>query len=82
LLADAYAVFSKLLKQENLEPVKRASFKAMVVSMIKDQFEVCLRNDLQVDERAGVRGWKRFAIGSAVSPRRPAPLRLEQEQEI
>jgi hypothetical protein len=45
-----------------LEPVKRAEFKAMVVPMIKQQFNVSLRNDLVVDGRQGVRGWKGVAI--------------------
>jgi hypothetical protein len=62
LLADAYAVFCNMVKQQNLDPVKRADFKAMIVPMIKDQFDVCLRNDLQIDERQGVRGWKNVKL--------------------
>lgn len=62
LLADAYAAFCKLVKQENLEPVKRANFKAMVVPLIKEQFNGCLRNDLRIDGRQGVRGWKNVKL--------------------
>jgi len=58
LLADAFAQFLRLLKEQGLEPVKRSDFKALVTPMIRDQFNVCLRNDLKIDERQGVRGWK------------------------
>jgi len=58
LLTEAYAVFCDLVKNQSLEPVKRSDFKAIVVPLIRDQFNVCLRNDLKIDERQGVRGWK------------------------
>ena len=58
MLGDAYAAFCQLLKQRELAPLKRSDFKAMVIPIIKDQFQVALRNDLVVDERQGVRGWK------------------------
>jgi hypothetical protein len=45
MLADAYATFCSLLKQRELEPVKRSDFKAMVGPLIRDQFNVALRND-------------------------------------
>jgi hypothetical protein len=60
-LGDAYAVFRGLLKERDLPDIKRSDFKAVVVPLIKDQFNVCLRNDLA---GAGVRGWKGVAIQS------------------
>jgi hypothetical protein len=61
-LADAYAHFTKLVKERNLEVVKRSEFKAMMVPLIQEQFGVRLRNDLVVDERSGVRGWKNVRL--------------------
>jgi hypothetical protein len=62
LLTDAYAVFLKLAKQQSLEPVKRSEFKAIVGPLIQDQFGICLRNDLKIDERQGVRGLKNVKL--------------------
>lgn len=62
LLTDAFSKFCNLLKEHSLEPVKRAEFKQMVVPMIKQQFDACLRNDLRIDERQGVRGWKNLRL--------------------
>ena len=58
MLQDAYTAFSQLLKQRELEPLKRNDFKAMVVPYIKEEFNKALRNDLVVDGRSGQRGWK------------------------
>jgi len=66
MLADAYAAFCSLLKQRELEPIKRSDFKAMVGPLIRDQFNVALRNDLVVDERRGVRGWKNLRLSQTV----------------
>jgi hypothetical protein len=66
MLQDAYLAFSSLLKQRELEPLKRSDFKAMVVPYIKDEFNVALRNDLVVDGRQGVRGWKNVALNQTV----------------
>ena len=68
LLTDAFSTFCNLLKQNSLEPVKRADFKNMVVPLIKDQFDVCLRNDLRIDERQGVRGWKNLRMLNQTVP--------------
>ena len=66
MLADAYLAFCKLLKQRELEPVKRSDFKAMVVPLIRDEFDVCLRNDLVVDGRQGIRGWKDVGLSQTM----------------
>jgi len=64
MLQDAYTAFSALLKQRELAPVKRSDFKAMVVPIIKGELDVSLRNDLVVDGRQGVRGWKNVRLQS------------------
>jgi len=66
LLADAYAVFLRLAKQQNLEPVKRSEFKAIIVPIVQEQFGVRLRNDLRIDERSGVRGWKNVRLNQTL----------------
>lgn len=62
MLHDAYSAFCSLLKQRELTPLKRSDFKAIVVPLIKDEFDVALRNDLVVDGRQGVRGWKNVKL--------------------
>jgi hypothetical protein len=56
-LTDAYAVFRGLLKQRELPDIKRSDFKAVVGPLIREQFNVALRNDLP-GVGSGVRGWK------------------------
>ena len=51
----AFAVFRGLLKERELPDIKRSEFKAVMVPMVKEQFNVGLRNDL---DEAGGRGWK------------------------
>lgn len=62
-LADAYAAFRGLLKERELPDIKRCDFKAVVGPLIREEFNVALRNDLSgVEgsgvEGSGVRGWK------------------------
>jgi hypothetical protein len=57
-LHDAYASFLHLLKEKNLPEIKRSDFKAVVGPLIREQFDVALRNDLGAEEGQGVRGWK------------------------
>jgi hypothetical protein len=56
-LQEAYTFFRGLLKQRNLPDVTKTEFKYTVGPLIRDQFNVALRNDLGTDE-GGVRGWK------------------------
>ena len=51
---DAFAVFRRLLKEREMPDIKRSDFKAVLVPLMKDQFNVCLRNDLG----GSGRGWK------------------------
>ena len=53
---------SRLLKDRELAPVKRSDFKAMVVPIVKQEFDVALRCDLVVDGRSGQRGWKNVRL--------------------
>jgi len=57
-LADAYAMFRNLLKQRDLPDLKRSEFKAVVAPLIREEFNVALRNDLPGLDGSGVRGWK------------------------
>lgn len=57
-LQDAYISFLALLKEKDLPQIKRSDFKAVVGPLIREQFDVALRNDLNLDERSGIRGWK------------------------
>ena len=68
LLADAHDAFCKYLKLQQHEPIKRSDFKAVVEPLIRDQFNVCLRNDLRIDERSGVRGWKNMRYSGRTLP--------------
>ena len=49
-------------QERNLDVIKRSDFKGLVVPLIQEQFGVRLRNDLVVDERGGVRGWKNVRL--------------------
>ena len=65
-LADAYAVFRGLLKQRDLTDMKRSEFKAVVVPLIREQFDLGLRNDL-VCQQSQVQqcGWKGLRLDKA-----------------
>jgi hypothetical protein len=58
VLQDAYAMFRGLLKDRELPDIKRSVFQSVVAPLIRDQFDVALRNDLSFGDRSGVRGWK------------------------
>jgi hypothetical protein len=68
LLADAHAAFCAYLKQQNHEAIKRSDFKAVVEPLIRDQFNICLRNDLRIDDHRGVRGWKNVRYAGRTLP--------------
>ena len=61
-LHDAYISFLSLLKERNLPEIKRCDFKAVVGPLIRDQFNVALRNDLPGIDGGGVRGWKNVRL--------------------
>ena len=66
MLADAYMAFCRLLKERELAPVKRSDFKAMVVPIVKQEFDCSPRNDLVVDVKQGIRGWKNIRLNHAL----------------
>jgi hypothetical protein len=66
MLQDAYTAFCSLLKQRELEPMKRADFKALVAPLIRDEFQVSLRNDLVMNGKSGVRGWKNVKLNQTL----------------
>ena len=57
-LHDAYTFFRVLLKDRSLPDIKRSDFSAVVGPLMREHFDVALRNDLSLDERHGIRGWK------------------------
>jgi len=54
-LNEALAVFRLLLKEKNMPDIKRSDFRAVMVPLVREQFNVALRNDLR---SGGGRGWK------------------------
>ena len=61
-LHDAYTSFLRLLKDRNLPEIKRSDFKAVVGPMIRQEYNVALRNDLPGVDGHGVRGWKNVRL--------------------
>ena len=61
LVGLAYEKYAALVKEVDLVPVKRSVFKEMMKPLIRERFEICLRNDLVVDGRYA-QGWKDLAL--------------------
>ena len=62
LIGVAYEKYSALVRENDLEPVKRSVFKEMMKPIVREKWEKCLRNDLVVDGRY-MRGWRDLALG-------------------
>ena len=58
-LTNAYLVFIEFLKQKSMVPVKRSIFKGMFAPLIRDAFNLGLRNDV-IDKvtQHQTAGWK------------------------
>ena len=58
-LTSAYLVFTEFLKQKSMLPVKRSIFKGMFAPLIRDAFDLGLRNDV-IDQATNhqTAGWK------------------------
>jgi hypothetical protein len=58
-LTNAYLVFSEFLKLKSMTPVKRSIFKGMLSPIIRDVFNLGLRNDV-IDRATNhqTAGWK------------------------
>jgi hypothetical protein len=65
-LHEAYTTFLGLLKERSLPSINRAEFKNVVGPLIREQFDVALRNDLPALDGSGVRGWKGVRLVQAV----------------
>jgi hypothetical protein len=61
-LADAFSAFRGLLKLHAMPDIKRSDFHTVVTPLIKQTFNICLRNDLARSEGSGVRGWKNVRL--------------------
>lgn len=57
-ITHAYTNFSEFLKMKNLDPVNRPIFKSVMVPVIRDVFNLGLRNDLLGDNNRQQSGWK------------------------
>jgi hypothetical protein len=65
LVGAAYERFAALVKEKELEPIKRSVFKEMMKPLMRESFNICLRNDLVVEGRYQ-HGWKDVALNSEV----------------
>ncbi len=61
LVGLAYEKYSVLVRENDLEPVKRSVFKEMMKPLIRERFEICMRNDLVVAGRYA-QGWKDLGL--------------------
>ena len=63
LLTDAYVHFCEYLRKRNMAPVKRSIFKNLVPSVIQQQYDLRIRNDLPGEASGGIhRGWRGIGI--------------------
>ena len=58
-LTNAYLVFIEFLKQKSMVPVKRSLFKGMFAPLVREVFDLGLRNDV-IDQATQhqTAGWK------------------------
>jgi hypothetical protein len=61
LVGVAYEKYAGLVKLNGLEPVKRSVFKELMKPLVREKFNICLRNDLVVWERYS-QGWKDLSL--------------------
>jgi len=65
LVGLAYESFAKIVRDKDLAPIKRSVFKEMMKPLVREKFNVCLRNDLVVGDRYS-QGWKDLALDGEV----------------
>jgi hypothetical protein len=65
-LTNAYLVFCEFLKQKSMVPIKRSIFKGMLAPLVREVFDLGLRNDV-IDQRTNKQtaGWKDLAAQEA-----------------
>ena len=61
LFNDVYAAFREMAKQRELEPIRRSQFRGLIMPLVRESFDVGLRNDLFVNENHSV-GWKNVRL--------------------
>jgi len=62
-LTDAYIHFCEYLRKRNMPPVKRKVFKDLVPPVVKEEYDLGIRNDIQDPEgNKWSRGWKGIGI--------------------
>jgi hypothetical protein len=61
LFNDVYAAFREMAKQRELEPIRRSQFRALIMPLVRESFDVGLRNDLCLNENQSV-GWKNVRL--------------------
>jgi hypothetical protein len=57
-LSTAYSLFTEFLKGKQMEPVKPQVFKPMFAPLIREQFDLGLRNDVVGANQKQTAGWK------------------------
>jgi hypothetical protein len=57
-VTQAYALFSNLSSQNQLQPIKRTTFRQLMVDLMKDSFGICLRRDIKDEQGKAQEGWK------------------------
>ena len=57
-LTRAYNLFTALSIQREIQPIKKATFKNMMKDLMKQEFGICLRNDVPDENDRQQTGWK------------------------
>jgi hypothetical protein len=58
-VSNAYRFFCEFLKQKGMSPVKRSLFKSMLAPLVREAFDLGLRNDVfDQDTQHQTQGWK------------------------
>jgi hypothetical protein len=64
----AYDLFSQFLKQKNMPVLTRTEVKVMLAELIREQFDLELRNDLISQERQVQQcDWKGLRLGEVAA---------------
>jgi len=62
LFNQAFDKFHELAKRRELQPLRRSCFKSIMQPLIREAFNVALRNDLHSSESKQVCGWKDLRV--------------------
>jgi hypothetical protein len=65
LIGLLYERFAAFVKQKDMSPIKRSEFKELMKPLVRDRFNISLRNDLVIDGRYQ-QGWKDLTLNSEV----------------